>query len=122
MAGVSKGIAFQMTPLPGVQGQEIDLVSLCLCRDGSTPTGWKEKPPSHKSGRFQLSAGLGIRQLARQGQDRALVHKSVKNEDRSWDVYENKDECDKIDNNKSGFLAEDAPISRKWMAIHRIFA
>ena len=38
----------------------------------------------------------------------ALSHKNVKNEDRSWDVHENKGEGDKMDDNPSGFLAENA--------------
>jgi hypothetical protein len=50
MTSVSKGIPFRVTPLPrpGMPGQEIHLVSWCLSGDGSTPTGGKEKPPSHK--------------------------------------------------------------------------
>ena len=42
----------------------------------------------------------------------ALTHKDVKNEDRPDYVYENKGESDKMDENPSGFLAENARITR----------
>ena len=42
----------------------------------------------------------------------ALNHRDVKNEGTSGDVYENKGESDTMADNPSGFLAENAPISR----------
>jgi hypothetical protein len=41
-----------------------------------------------------------------------LTHKDVKNEDRPDYVYENKGEFDKMDENLSGFLAENTQIER----------
>jgi hypothetical protein len=46
----------------------------------------------------------------------ALTHKDVKNEDRPGDVYENKGEGDKMDDNRSGFVAENAKVGRKFGA------
>jgi hypothetical protein len=42
----------------------------------------------------------------------ALTHKDVKNEDRPGDVYENKCEGDKIDDNREGYLSENARVAR----------
>jgi hypothetical protein len=42
----------------------------------------------------------------------ALAHRDVKNEGTSGDVYENKGEWDKMADNPSGFLAENARITR----------
>jgi len=42
----------------------------------------------------------------------ALTYRDVKNEDRPGDVYENKGVCDKMDDNRMGFLAENTQISR----------
>ena len=42
----------------------------------------------------------------------ALTHKDVKNEGTSGDVYENKGEGDKMDDNRSGFLSANARVAR----------
>jgi hypothetical protein len=42
----------------------------------------------------------------------ALTQRDVKNEGRSGYVYENKGECDKMDDNGADFLAENAQIAR----------
>jgi hypothetical protein len=41
-----------------------------------------------------------------------ITQRDVKNEGTSGDVYENKGAHDKMADNSSGFLAENAPISR----------
>jgi hypothetical protein len=46
------------------------------------------------------------------GRNGALTHRDVKNEGTSGDVYENKGEGDKMDDNRPGFLAENTQISR----------
>ncbi|MGA3164813.1 MAG: hypothetical protein ABSF14_01710 [Terriglobia bacterium] len=40
----------------------------------------------------------------------ALTHKDVKNEDRSGDVYENKGESDKMDDNRDDLVTENSRI------------
>jgi hypothetical protein len=42
----------------------------------------------------------------------ALTQKDVKNEGTSGDVYENKGEGDKMDDNRDGFLSDNARVAR----------
>jgi hypothetical protein len=42
----------------------------------------------------------------------ALTHKDVRNEDRPGDVYENKGESDKMNDNRDGLLSENARVAR----------
>ena len=41
-----------------------------------------------------------------------ITQKDVKNEGTSGDVYENKGEGDKMDDNRDGFLSDNAQIAR----------
>jgi hypothetical protein len=42
----------------------------------------------------------------------ALTHRDVKNEGTSGDVYENKSEGDKMDDNREGYLSDNARVAR----------
>ena len=74
-----------------------------------------------KNGKFQPAPIVAAYQRNDQVPKRALTHKDVKNEGRSWDVLENKGEHDKIADHQTGFLAENALISRKWTTIDWAF-